>query len=740
MAARRVYIQVRRWWPWRLGSIRHVATVTLAIVLTTGLVPSLGTAGASAEEPERVIVGFEDPEPTREAGETFDGYRVAFTSPKGSFVVVLAEDAQTAIEDLRGEPNVAYVERDRIGEAAGFTPNDPGWSSQYGPQQVDLPQTWDRLTGSSEIAVCVGDTGVRYTHEDLPSARWKGGYDYANSDDDPWDDHWHGTHVTGIAAAGLDNGEGIAGAGNLDRYHMKILDEEAIGWYSWWAAGMEACSEKGDVVISLSLGGTEPSSTLKRAARDAWQDGDLIVAAAHNDGPCTDCIRYPAAYEEVIAVTCTEEGESMCSFSSTGPEAELAAPGSEILSLHNDQDSAYAYAWGTSMSTPHVAGSAALLWSRTPSLSNAQVRTLLTDNAQDLGPSGHDNDYGYGELDVDDALPPFEPVNLETVSTGPDEVLISWDPPSDEGASPVREYRVYRGHVGDPMQLVGTTGEPVDSFRDTGAHLLQPQQYRYAVQAVNDAGGGPVSEVVCGGGSGASLTAPVEGVTRETCERGDDHDIPASIRVTTDTAGYDIIAASGTGEASGIYAASGTGQTDGDELAASGTGDATCEDSGCQAASLGGDADARAAAVSGLGSASCSQTLCPALAPLGHAEGGLALTSTGDASGGTVAVSATGDTDSVGVEVTGTGEADGLVAVSATGDAEGCAAVSATGSAEAECVVRGVPAEVSGCDTIRDATGTDAVCLSPGAASAGPGDVPELPTGLGPLWEASLAP
>lgn len=670
----------------------RTATIVTAVFVTVALAPAALAGGSGGGEPVpdhgRLIVGFEEPEPRLEEGDRLDGYPVIFAAPDGAFVVVRVED-RDALPDLREEPGVAYVEFDHRGRSAAFTPNDPGWDEQYAPQQVDLPQAWEHVTGGSEVPVCVGDTGVRYTHEDINGSRWKGGYDYAQGDADPWDNNGHGTHTTSIAAAWLDNDVGVAGTGNVPFYQMKVLRGDGFGWYSWWAAGIRNCMDEGDVVVSLSLGGEEPSTTLKSAVEDAWADGDLVVAAAHNDGPCSDCIRYPAAYSEVVAVTCTDSDEQLCGFSSTGPGAELAAPGSRVLGAWNDGDSSYAYAWGTSMSTPRIAGAAALLWSRTPTLTNDRVRRLLNRNAEDLGPQGRDNKFGYGELDVDDALPPTVPRNFEATASGLGAVLLSWDPPADAGAGPVQTYRVFRGHPGDPLQLVATTTRT--TYLDEGPHLLQPQQYRYTVQPVNEAGAGPTPPAVCeGGGPWGS----VDGPSKRVCEEGRDRRPPVSFHPFTDTAGEGNVAAvSGTGHAEGLVAASAAGDADSNGgVAVSGTGDASglvpvsargncssgdgpgqpCWDAGT------GDVEAHYVAV-GAESASCPRPFaCVAVAGIGPADGPVAVSGLGEATGAAAA--------------SGTGDAEALVAASGTGDAAGIVAASGTGRAD------GVFLEVSGCE------------------------------------------
>ena len=133
------------------------------------------------------------------------------------------------------------------------------------------------------------------------------------------------------------------------------------------------------------------------AAEDA---GILIVAAAGNDGGAVD---YPAAYPGVIAVAATDRDRDNTApyWSSRGDgegddEVELAAPGVAVYSTY--KDGSYETLSGTSMASPHVAGSAALVWAAAPDVSaNAtDVRTALTGGAKDLGDTGWDLVYGWG--------------------------------------------------------------------------------------------------------------------------------------------------------------------------------------------------------------------------------------------------------------------------------------------------------------------------------------------------------
>jgi hypothetical protein len=147
-----------------------------------------------------------------------------------------------------------------------------------------------------------------------------------------------------------------------------------------------------------------------------------LVASAGNSGNPPgkgDNISYPAAYDSVIAVAAIDQSDKRASWSSTGSELELAAPGVDIYSTY--KGGGYDTLSGTSMASPHVAGTAALVWAKNPTWSNDAVRTQLQNTADDLGATGWDSKYGHGLVDADEAAgvlppPPNEPPTVYITS------------------------------------------------------------------------------------------------------------------------------------------------------------------------------------------------------------------------------------------------------------------------------------------------------------------------------------
>lgn len=162
------------------------------------------------------------------------------------------------------------------------------------------------------------------------------------------------------------------------------------------------------------------SGIIVQAAFDnAYSAGLLIVASAGNSGKPTgrgDNVGYPARYASVIAVADSNSSDIRASFSSTGPDVELTAPGVAINSTK--LGGGYVEYSGTSMASPHVAGTAALVLGKTSGLSNVGVRAILTSTAQGLGTLGRDSFYGYGLVRADLALAFLEPPVTGTLHIG----------------------------------------------------------------------------------------------------------------------------------------------------------------------------------------------------------------------------------------------------------------------------------------------------------------------------------
>lgn len=384
-----------------------------AILLGVAVIPvAASDSDAAMIRPTRLVVAFHEYPAWLSEGARYDDEVIVRAIPEIGVIAVKTFDPAGFAARQRADPNVKYVknddpvplllEREPLPAMPLSTPDDPQYSSMYGPQQVRANLAWDTTLGDMDAAVCIIDTGVRRTHEDLGTARYLGGYDYVNGDSDPSDDQGHGTHVAGSAVGAINNGKGVSGMGNTGYYAVKVLDSAGSGAFSDVAAGITWCANNGmaRTVLSMSLGCVCSDATISSAIHYAFATKGMLVAAASGNGYCSNCVGFPGNHPEAIGVACTTSSVASCSFTSKGPEVDIAAPGENILSTCYTSDTAYCTKSGTSMSTPHASGVLALVWSHETTLTAAQLWQRLNDTAKDVGDAGKDSTFGWGRIDA----------------------------------------------------------------------------------------------------------------------------------------------------------------------------------------------------------------------------------------------------------------------------------------------------------------------------------------------------
>lgn len=300
---------------------------------------------------------------------------------------------------LESDERVEEVEHDHMRYIAD-SPDDELFFGQTPLFNSRLPAAWDVTHGSSTIDIAIVDTGVKLSHPDLAS-KIVPGTDIVNSDPLANDDHGHGTTVAGIAAAVNDNGIGIAGAAwNARIMPIKVLDSSGGGADSDIAAGVTWAADHDADVINLSLGGPDPSSTMESAVNYAIGKGAVVVVAAGNESGVS--VSYPAAYPNAIAVGATDFYGDVVSFSNHGDYVDVVAEGFGVLSTcaFDCPIDDYGISTGTSISSPLVAGVAALVRAKNPSFTPAQIQARIKSTAIDRGPRGIDDYYGWGLVDA----------------------------------------------------------------------------------------------------------------------------------------------------------------------------------------------------------------------------------------------------------------------------------------------------------------------------------------------------
>jgi hypothetical protein len=193
------------------------------------------------------------------------------------------------------------------------------------------------------------------------------------------------------------NLEGVAGVA-WDSPIMPLVVLNASDYASYYdiARAINYAADQGVRIMNISIGGSSYSSTLQNAVNYAWDKGAVIVACAHNYS--TETPYYPAACANVVAVSATTSSDTPASFSNYGNWVDISAPGVSILTTN--RGGGYGSWSGTSFSSPIVAGVAALILSANPSLTNAQIVDILTQNADDLGTAGFDKYFGHGRVNA----------------------------------------------------------------------------------------------------------------------------------------------------------------------------------------------------------------------------------------------------------------------------------------------------------------------------------------------------
>jgi thermitase len=323
---------------------------------------------------------------------------------------------QAMLSQVSSQSAIAMIEADLMVEGV-FDVNDPATldpTKSYTPPLLHLFPAWDYTTGSRDVVIAVLDSGITNAHPEFTD-RILPGYDFINDDNDPEDDHGHGTHVAGIAAAAINNGIGMAGiCGECSILPVKVLNKNNAGTWSGVAEGLVYAVDQGADIVVLSLGSKTKSQIIEEAVNYAIAHNVLIVAAAGNANSADNF--YPAAFDGVLGVGATDKNDEKWILSNFGTQVDVVAPGDGIYSTFNniaDSAGGYAVLSGTSMATPHVAGLAGLLLTQNPTRTAAELLSLIETTATDLGQLGYDNQFGFGRIDALAALQAEETANVE---------------------------------------------------------------------------------------------------------------------------------------------------------------------------------------------------------------------------------------------------------------------------------------------------------------------------------------
>ncbi|MBD3413729.1 MAG: S8 family serine peptidase [Candidatus Aminicenantes bacterium] len=387
---------------------------------------------------EHILVKFRPTIPDEYVKATIHSFQISEYKVLPRIKVFKLKVPETSnVEDMlyvmKQHQYVEYAEPDYKAYKA-VTPNDNFFNYQYalynsgqyigppgspqGQTSADIKATtaWEQTKGTEDVIIAIVDTGIDLYHPDLANKIESSGRDFVNSDFEALDDdiYGHGTFVAGIAAAETDNNEGIAGvAWNCQLLPVKVLDDTGVGYYSWIIEGIIWAVDNDAAVVNLSLGGPVEAISLQNALQYAHQNDVVVVAAAGNEG---GAVSYPAAYDDFcLAVAATDYNDQRLSWSNYGPEIDVAAPGKRIIStvptwLPPPGYLPYGFGEGTSLSTPYVAGLAALIKSLKPWISADEAMYVIKYSADDVNESsnpGKDVFIGYGRINMETALTPI---------------------------------------------------------------------------------------------------------------------------------------------------------------------------------------------------------------------------------------------------------------------------------------------------------------------------------------------
>ncbi len=351
------------------------------------------------------------------------------------FQLINSEDDPFSVAQRAAEhPNVAWAEPDiSVGRMTLGTPNDPLFTNQFlfaSGQGVNLPTNWHTATNGNKVVVAIIDDGVEIDHPDL-AGKILPGYDLVDGDNDPTPDSpdGHGTACAGVIAAVTDNGLGVAGLAAGCQILPIRVDRGSYWRLDNIARGFALARQSGAKIINYSAGGP-PSSQLYLEIDKAVEEGKLIVAAAGNTG---GNLEFPASYEKTVAVGALtklnkRQPYSCFGFGAVGglvvPSGDIGWKGdiwtTDLIgsrgnnpggATRDEPSGDYVGRFGgTSAAAAVTSGVAALVWSAYPSLSAAQVRTVLCQSASKVDPSGGlwkrglSRIYGNGKLDATAAL------------------------------------------------------------------------------------------------------------------------------------------------------------------------------------------------------------------------------------------------------------------------------------------------------------------------------------------------
>ena len=327
---------------------------------------------------------------------------ITHSNKKIEKIKVKKEELDETLDNLRKQNHVLYVEEDAPVEVHG-QPNDIFFNKQWYLSAIGADEAWKKTNVADEtITVAVIDTGVDSSHVDL-RGRVTVGFNFLDDNLNTMDVNGHGTAVSGIIAAIYNNQVGItgvAGNANIKILPLKVAGEDGKGKVSDMVDAIYYAAEYGVDVINISMGTSSNSTILKEAVEYAVSKDIVVVASAGNDG--TSEKEYPASYPSVISVGSISKNNLKSTFSNYNEQVDFVAPGESILTT--SPDDLFVYYSGTSFSSAVVSGAVAYMLATDPTLTADVLISKMEETSTDLGPAGKDSRYGYGLINLAEAV------------------------------------------------------------------------------------------------------------------------------------------------------------------------------------------------------------------------------------------------------------------------------------------------------------------------------------------------
>jgi hypothetical protein len=424
----------------------------------------------------------------------------AFNFDKIFICDLSAQDEIQALNILRKNEYVEYVQKNNRYNLNAISPNDPYYSSQYYLSKVNAPSVWSVTQGDSTIIIGVIDSGLDFLHQDLQGSykiNWGEipnnnidddnngyiddflGWNFVSNNNNPSDDNIfsHGTEVAGLMTAVSNNGIGIASvAPGCKVLVLKAFDSQGIGYDNDVSSAILYAISRGVKIINMSFGDYVYSYLLQDIIRFAYSKNIVMTASAGNDN--SDVLHYPSAFDEVISVGASDMNDNKASFSAFGETVDLFAPGYQILSTSrtgmgsSEFNNDYAYINGTSFSAPIVSGAAALLLSKNRNLTNEEIRGILVSST-DYFPSQiyWSHLHSSGRLNIANAISYYGTPSVARIYFPYQDFSDTLDalPIVVSAASPLfQSYSVYYGIGENPFEFIPiVSGKTSQVLKDT---------------------------------------------------------------------------------------------------------------------------------------------------------------------------------------------------------------------------------------------------------------------------------